>query len=88
MEAIRGSQKSLILVARQLGIHIGANDIPEKFKVEDRELTPKEMCELARSFEIKAKNTSIDENELIKLLGKKQQILRLKNGRYIYRRSS
>ena len=83
MEAIRGSQKSLILVARQLGVHIGANDIPEKFKIEDRELTPKEMCELARSFDIKAKNTSVDEDELTKLLLKKQQILRLKNGRYI-----
>ena len=33
MEAIRGSQKSLILVARQLGIHIGPNDIPERFKI-------------------------------------------------------
>ena len=83
MEAIRGSQKSLILVARQLGVHIGANDIPEKFKIEDRELTPKEMCELARSFDIKARNTSVDEDELTKLLLKKQQILRLKNGRYI-----
>jgi len=83
MEAIRGSQKSLILVARQLGIHIGSNDIPERFKIDDRELTLKEMCELARSFDLKAKATKIRENELLKLLAKKQQILKLKNGRYI-----
>ena len=83
MEAIRGSQKSLILVARQLGVHIGANDIPGRFKIDDRELSLKEMCELARSFELKAKATKIRENELLKLLGKKQQILKLKNGRYI-----
>ncbi len=83
MEAIRGSQKSLILVARQLGIHIGPNDIPERFKIDDRELTLKEMCELARSFDLKAKATKISENELLKLLTKKQQILKLKNGRYI-----
>ena len=83
MEAIRGSQKSLILVARQLGVHIGANDIPERFKIDDRELSLKEMCELARSFDLKAKATKISENELSKLLAKKQQILKLKNGRYI-----
>jgi len=83
MEAIRGSQKSLILVARQLGIHIGPNDIPERFKIDDRELTLKEMSELAKSFDLKAKATKISENELLKLLTKKQQILKLKNGRYI-----
>ena len=55
MEAIRGSQKSLILVARQLGIHIGPNDIPERFKIDDRELSLKEMSELAKSFDLKAK---------------------------------
>ena len=80
---MRGSQKSLILVARQLGVHIGANDIPESLKLDDRELTPREMCELAHSFDLKAKATKINEKELIKLLSKKQQILRLKNGRYI-----
>ncbi len=83
MEAIRGSQKSLILVARQLGIHIGPNDIPERFKIDDRELSLKEMCELAKSFDLKAKAAKISENELLKLLTKKQQILKLKNGRYI-----
>ena len=83
MEAIRGSQKSLILVGRQLGVHIGPNDIPERFKIDDRELSLKEMCELAKSFDLKAKATKINENELLKLLSKKQQILKLKNGRYI-----
>ena len=80
---MRGSQKSLILVARQLGIHIGPNDIPDRFKNDERELSPKEMCELAHSFNLKAKSTKITDNELIKLLTKKQQILRLQNGRYV-----
>ncbi len=83
MEAIRGSQKAIILVARQLGVHIGPNDIPDRFKIDDRELSTSEMCELATSFDIKAKATKINDQELIKLLAKKQQILRLKNGRYI-----
>ncbi len=83
MEAMRGSQKSIILVARQLGVHIGPNDIPERFQIEDRELRTSEMCELAQSFDLKAKATKISEKELVKLLSKKQQILRLKNGRYI-----
>ena len=80
MEAIRGSQKSLILVARQLGIHIGPNDIPERFKIDDRELTLKEMSELAKSFDLKAKATKISENELLKLL-KFQSLL------YVYNKS-
>ena len=42
MEAMRGSQKSIILVARQLGVHIGPNDIPERFQIEDRELRTSE----------------------------------------------
>ena len=83
MEAMRGSQKSIILVARQLGIHIGPNDIPERFQIDDRELKPNEMCELAHTFDLKAKATKISDKELLKLLTKKQQILRLKNGRYI-----
>ena len=49
---MRGSQKSLILVARQLGVHIGPNDIPERFKIDERELSLKEMCELANSFSL------------------------------------
>ena len=80
---LRGSQKSLILVARQLGINIGPNDIPEKYKNDDRELNSKEFCELANSFDLNARNTSISDKDLIDLLKKKQQILRLKNGRFI-----
>ena len=80
---MRGSQKSLILVARQLGVHIGPNDIPEHLKFDERELTSKEMCELAQNFDIKAKATKINQFELTKLLKKKQQILKLENGRYI-----
>jgi len=83
MEAVRGSQKAIVLVARQLGVHIGPNDIPDRFKIEDRELSPTEMCELARCFDLKASATKINDKELQKLLSKKQQILRLKNGRYI-----
>ena len=83
MEVMRGSQKSLILVARQLGVHIGPNDIPDRFKIDDRELSPSEMCDLAKSFDIKAKATKINDSELVKLVNKKQQILRLKNGRYV-----
>lgn len=83
MKAMRGSQKSIILVARQLGVHIGPNDIPEKLLIDERELNPREMCELAQSFDLKAKATKITDKELTKLLSKKQQILRLKNGRYI-----
>ena len=41
------------------------------------------MCELAKTFNIKAKTTKLNNSELIKLVGKKQQILRLKNGRYV-----
>ena len=83
MEVMRGSQKALILVARQLGVHIGANDIPDRFKIDDRELSPTEMCDLAKSFNIKAKSTKINDSELIKLVNKKQQILKLTNGRYV-----
>ena len=77
-EAMRGSQKAIILVARQLGVHIGPNDIPDRFKIDDRELTTKEMI-LAKSFEIKAKQ-KVNETELIKLVKKNTQ---LKNGRYV-----
>ena len=83
MEVMRGSQKSLILVARQLGVHIGPNDIPDRFKIDDRELSTSEMCDLAKTFDIKAKATKVNDLELIKLVNKKQQILRLKNGRYV-----
>ena len=83
MTVLRGSQKSLILIARQYGIHIGPNDIPEKFKIEDKELSSEEMCQMASNFQIKAKQAIINEKDLIDLLSKKQQILKLKNGRYL-----
>ena len=83
MSVLRGSQKSLILISRQLGIQIGPNDIPDKYKIDERELTSKEFCELAQTFDLKAKSTKINDEELLKLLGKKQQIIKLKNGRYI-----
>ena len=46
----RGFRNS-ILVARQLGVHIGPNDIPERFKKDERELSPREM-QLASSFNL------------------------------------
>ena len=75
MEVMRGSQKSLILVARQLGVHIGPNDIPDRFKIDDRELSPSEMCDLAKSFNIKAKATKINDSELVKLVNKNNKSL-------------
>ena len=81
MEAIRGSQKSLT-GCKTIRHSYWTNDIPERFKIDDRELSLKEMSELAKSFDLKAKATKISENELLKL-PKKQQILKLKNGRYI-----
>jgi len=83
MTVLRGSQKSIILISRQYGIHVGPNDIPEKFQIENRELTSEEMCQLANAFDLKAKSVQIKAEELSELLKKKQQILRLKNGRYI-----
>ena len=53
MESNAWVSKSIILVARQLGTHIGPNDIPDRFKIDDRELSPKEMCELARCLNLK-----------------------------------
>tara|TARA_B100000989_G_C19531188_1_gene469996 strand:+ start:809 stop:2971 length:2163 start_codon:yes stop_codon:yes gene_type:complete len=83
MSVLRGSIKSLILIARQMGVHIGPNDIPENFSTLERELNLDEMKILASSFGFKAKSSTIDTESLIKFLKKKQQILRLTNGRYI-----
>ena len=83
MTVLRGSQKSIILISRQYGIHIGPNDIPEKFQIENRELTSDEICQLANTFNLKAKSVKIKDEELFELLSKKQQVLKLKNGRYI-----
>ena len=83
MSVLRGSIKSLILIARQMGVHIGPNDIPENFSTLERELNLDEMKILASSFGLKARSSTIDTESLIKFLKKKQQILRLTNGRYI-----
>ena len=80
---LRGSHKSLILISRQFGINIGPNDIPEKYKKEKNELSSKEFCDLAKIFSLNAKSTKVSNNELLKLLAKRQQIIRLKNGRFI-----
>ena len=66
---LQGSQKSL-LVARQLGVHIGPNGIPDRFKIDDRELSTSEMCDLAKTFDIKAKTAKVSDSELIKLVNK------------------
>ena len=68
MSVLRGSHKSLILIARQMGIHIGPNDIPEKYINLNRELMLNELVSLAGTFGMKAKSS---------------KILRLTNGRYI-----
>ena len=73
---LRGSHKSLILIARQFNINIGPNDIPEKYKKVENELNSLEFCELANTFDLNAKSTKINEEDLFKLLKKKQQILR------------
>ena len=83
MSVLRGSHKSLILIARQMGIHIGPNDIPEKYINLNRELMLNELVSLAGTFGMKAKSSKITIENLINLLKKKQQILRLTNGRYI-----
>ena len=66
-----------------MGVHIGPNDIPEKFTTPSRELNLNEMTSLAISFGLKAKSSKITVENLISIVKKKQQILRLKNGRYI-----
>ena len=83
MSVLRGSHKSIILISRQMGVHIGPNDIPEKFTTPSRELNLNEMTSLAISFGLKAKSSKITVENLISIVKKKQQILRLKNGRYI-----
>ena len=71
MTVLRGSQKSIILISRQYGIHVGPNDIPEKFQIENRELTSEEMCQLANAFDLKAKSVQVKAEELTELLKKK-----------------
>ena len=71
MSVLRGSHKSLILIARQMGIHIGPNDIPEKYINLNRELMLNELVSLAGTFGMKAKSSKITIENLINLLKKK-----------------
>ena len=67
MSVLRGSHKSLILIARQMGIHIGPNDIPEKYINLNRELMLNELVSLASTFGMKAKSSKITFENLINL---------------------
>ncbi len=80
---MRSGLKALLLIGRQFGVNIGPNDIPERYNVDDRELSISELAVLARQFDLRAKPSKITEQQLEKSLAKKQQILRLHNGRYI-----
>ena len=80
---MRSGLRALILVSRQFGINVGPNDIPDRYNVDDRELSLQELSELAAKFALRAKPGRISEQQLAKLLQKKQQLLRLHNGRYL-----
>ena len=80
---MRSGLKALILVTRQFGINIGPNDIPERYNVDDRELSLAELASVVQKFDLRAKPTKVNEPQLAKALLKKQQILRLSTGRYI-----
>lgn len=80
---MRSGLKAFILVSRQFGVNIGANDIPESYKTEDREVSLRELAALAQKFGLKAKAGKVGEAQLAKLLSKRQQLLRLDNNRYI-----
>ena len=80
---MRSGLKAFILVSRQFGVNVGANDIPESYKTEDREVSLRELAALAQKFGLKAKAGKVSEAQLAKLLSKRQQLLRLDNNRYI-----
>ena len=80
---MRSGLKAFILVSRQFGVNVGANDIPESYKTEDREVSLRELAALAQKFGLKAKAGKVGEAQLAKLLSKRQQLLRLDNNRYI-----
>ena len=80
---MRSGLKAFILVSRQFGVNVGANDIPESYKTEDREVSLRELAALAQKFGLKAKAGKVGEAQLAKLLLKRQQLLRLDNNRYI-----
>ncbi len=80
---MRSGLKAFILISRQFGINLGANDIPENLKTDDREVSLRELAMLAQKFDLKAKAGKVGEAQLAKLLLKRQQLLRLDNNRYI-----
>ena len=80
---MRSGLKAFILVSRQFGVNVGANDIPESYKTDDREVSLRELAALAQKFGLKAKAGKVGEAQLAKLLSKRQQLLRLDNNRYI-----
>jgi len=80
---MRSGLKAFILVSRQFGVNVGANDIPESYETEDREVSLRELAALAQKFGLKAKAGKVGEAQLAKLLSKRQQLLRLDNNRYI-----
>ena len=80
---MRSGLKAFILVSRQFGVNVGANDIPESYKTDDREVSLRELAALAQKFGLKAKAGKVGEAQLAKLLLKRQQLLRLDNNRYI-----
>ena len=80
---MRSGLKAFILVSRQFGVNVGANDIPGSYETEDREVSLRELAALAQKFGLKAKAGKVGEAQLAKLLSKRQQLLRLDNNRYI-----
>jgi len=80
---MRSGLKALILVTRQFGVNIGPNDIPERYNVDDRELSLAELASVVGKFDLRARPSKLNEAQLAKSLLKKQQILRLSTGRYI-----
>ncbi len=80
---MRSGLKALILVTRQFGVNVGPNDIPEQYDVDDRELSLQELAELGSRFGLRAQPGKVSEQQLAKLISKKQQLLQLQNGRYL-----
>ena len=80
---MRSGLRALILVSRQFGVNVGANDIPEHYDIDDRELSLQELATLAAQFGLRARPGKVSEQQLAKLISKKQQLLQLQNGRYL-----
>ena len=80
---MRSGLRALTLVSRQFGVNVGANDIPEHYDIDDRELSLQELATLAAQFGLRARPGKVSEQQLAKLISKKQQLLQLQNGRYL-----